>query len=163
MAAASYIRAHTSATDRIAILAYDTPVLYLSGRGNATRFGYALPLVGWRSSQAVRDRYRREFLDALVEPPAYIVVGLLPLRKEGTLASFPEFVSYLSRGYVLEQSFGEIDLYHPVRQIGVVRSPPAKPALVRIPKGRRLEPNRPGESPEEPAAARVRAVPLACR
>jgi hypothetical protein len=111
MAAASYLRIHTRPTDRVAIFGYDTPAMYLSGRANASRFVYALPLEGFRSSQATRERYRREFMNTLAERPAYIIVGLLLGGKESTLASFPEFVTYLRQGFVLEKSFGDIDLY----------------------------------------------------
>jgi hypothetical protein len=109
--AAAYIRSHTTDADQIAMLGYDTPAIYLSGRTDATRFGYALPLVGWRSTTVVRNHYRREFLGRLETPPAYIIVGLLFLGKRETLASFPEFVDYLNERYVLDRSFGEIDVY----------------------------------------------------
>ncbi len=115
MAAAAYLRAHTTAGDRIAILGYDAPVVYLSGRTNATRFAYALPLVGWRSAPATREAYQREFLAGLTPPPAYIIVGLLFPGKAQALSVFPEFGDLLAARYALERSFGVVDLYHRVR------------------------------------------------
>jgi 4-amino-4-deoxy-L-arabinose transferase-like glycosyltransferase len=111
MAAAEYIKAHTSDGDRIAVFGYDAPVLYLSGRRNATRLSFPLPLVGWRSSRASRLEYQREFMDALRDPPAYLVVGLLFPDRAQAFAEFPEFGANLERGYVKERSFGAIDLY----------------------------------------------------
>jgi hypothetical protein len=111
MAAAEYIRANTSAADRVAILGYDAPAIFLSGRTNATRFSYALPLVGWRSSQAVRSKYQKEFMSRMADPPIYMVVGVLFPDKQKALQLFPEFVDLLNRRYVLERSFGEVDLY----------------------------------------------------
>ena len=111
MAAAEYIEAHTSASDRVAIFGYDAPVLYLSQRTNATPFSYALPLVGHRSTAVFRERYRRAYLAALADPPAYVVVGLLFSGKEKTLADFPEFRDFLAQHFVLETSFGNVDLY----------------------------------------------------
>ena len=111
IAAAEYIRAHTDATDRIAIFGYEAPIVFLSGRTNATRFGYALPLVGWQSSQAARDRYRREFLAALDDRPEYIIVGILLLGGTESIEVFPEFEAFLKRGYRLDRSFGAVDLY----------------------------------------------------
>ena len=115
MAAATFIRTRTAATDRVATFGYEATLIYLSGRPNATRFSYALPLVGWRSSQASRDAYRREFMDALRVQPAYVVVGPILVGGTQSIEVFPEFAEYLARGYVLERSFGAVDLYHRVR------------------------------------------------
>jgi hypothetical protein len=113
MAAADYINHHTSPTDRVAIFGYESPIVYLSGRKNATRFNYALPFVGLQSSQAARDRYRREFMEAIAsEPePEFIVVGMLLLGGNRSIEVFPEFAEFLGRGYYLERSFGVVDLY----------------------------------------------------
>jgi 4-amino-4-deoxy-L-arabinose transferase-like glycosyltransferase len=111
MAAAEYVKAHTSDADRIAIFGYDAPVLYLSGRRNATRLSFPLPLVGWRSTRASRIEYQREFMDALRDPPAYLVVGLLFPDRAQAFAEFPELGAYLEQGYVKERSFGVVDLY----------------------------------------------------
>jgi len=111
MAAAEYVKAHTTDADRIAIFGYDAPVLYLSGRKNATRLSFPLPLVGWRSSRASRIEYQREFMDALRNPPAYLVVGLLFPDRAQAFEAFPEFGVYLERSYTKERSFGVIDVY----------------------------------------------------
>ena len=111
IAAAEYIRSHTNPTDRIAMFGYDGVTLYLAGRPIVSRFVFALPMVGVRSSPATRDRYRREFLDALRDPPEYVIVGFLLLGNNRSVEVFPELVEYLNRGYVLERSFGVIDLY----------------------------------------------------
>ncbi len=111
MAAAEYLRAHTSQADRIAIVGYDAPTIFLSGRTNATRFAYTLPLVGWRSSQAVRSQYQKEFMSRMADPPIYVVVGVLFPDKQKALELFPEFVALLKQSYLLERSFGEVDLY----------------------------------------------------
>ena len=115
MAAAAYLRDHTTPEDHIAILGYDAPVVYLSGRENATRFGYALPLVGWLSSEAIRSAYQREFMEDLQEQPAYVIVGLLFPGKDAALGVFPEFAEYLERHYEWERSFGHVDLYRRAR------------------------------------------------
>ena len=114
LAAAEYLQANASATDRVALFGYDAPALYLSGRQNATRFTHALPLVSWRTSEATRIRYRREFLNAFADPPTYVIVGLLFAGKGPTLRSFPEFADILKTRYALERSFGDIDLYRRV-------------------------------------------------
>ena len=111
MAAAEYLRAHTTGADRIAIFGYDAPALYLSSRRNATRFSFPLPLVGWRSSQQVREQYQREFMDALRDPPAYFIVGLLFPTRAQAFTAFPEFGPWLEQGYAKERSFGAVDLY----------------------------------------------------
>ncbi len=111
MAAAEYVKAHTSDADRVAVFGYDAPVLYLSGRQNATRFSFPLPLVGWRSSKASRSEHQREFMDALRDPPAYLVVGLLFPTRDEAFAEFPGFGAYLDRTYTKERSFGVVDLY----------------------------------------------------
>ena len=111
MAAAAYLRAHTTDADRIAVFGYDAPVLYLSGRQNATRFSFPLALVGWRSTRAVRLRYQQEYLEALRNPPTYLVVGLLFPTRAKAFEEFPEFGAYLERGYAKERSFGVVDLY----------------------------------------------------
>ena len=111
MAAANYIDSHTAPTDRVAIFGYESPIVYLSGRKNATRFSYALPFVGVQSSPAARERYRREFMKSIESEPAYIVVGILLLGGSRSIEVFPEFAEFLSRRYRLEQSFGVVDLY----------------------------------------------------
>ncbi len=113
MAAVNYIRSHTTETDRVAIFGYESPIVYLSGRRNATRFNYALPFVGLQSSQAARTRYRREFMTAIAaEPePEFIIVGSLLLGENQSIEVFPEFAEFLGHGYHLEQSFGVVDLY----------------------------------------------------
>lgn len=111
MAAAEFIRANTTDTDRVAIFGYDAPVLFLSGRANATRYSYALPLVGHRSSSAFRTEYRRDFMASLVSVPAYVVIGLLFSGKQRTLDDFPEFKAYLARHFALQRSFGNVDVY----------------------------------------------------
>jgi 4-amino-4-deoxy-L-arabinose transferase-like glycosyltransferase len=111
MAAAEYVKAHTTDTDRIAIFGYDAPVLYLSGRQNATRFSFPLALVGWRSTKASRTEYQREFMNALRDPPTYLVVGLLFPTREQAFGDFPGFDAYLERSYTKERSFGVVDLY----------------------------------------------------
>lgn len=111
MAAAEFIRANTTDRDRVAIFGYDAPVLFLSGRANATRYSYALPLVGHRSSSAFRAKYRRDYMASLADVPAYVVVGLLFSGKARTLDEFPEFKAYLARHFALERSFGNVDVY----------------------------------------------------
>ena len=111
MAAAEFIRANTTDRDRVAIFGYDAPVLFLSGRTNATRYSYALPLVGHRSSSAFRAKYRRDYMASLADVPAYVVVGLLFSGKARTLDEFPEFKTYLARHFALERSFGNVDVY----------------------------------------------------
>jgi hypothetical protein len=111
IAAAHYIQAHTSSGDRIAVFGYEAPVVYLSGRANATRFGYALPLVGVQSSPAAKARYRREFLSGLTQRPVYIIVGLLLLNQSDPAKVFPEFADVLARDYRLDQTFGPVHLY----------------------------------------------------
>lgn len=111
MAAAEFIRANTTDRDRVAIFGYDAPVLFLSGRSNATRYSYALPLVGYRSSSAFRTKYRRDYMASLADVPAYVVVGLLFSGKERTLDEFPEFKVYLAQHFALQRSFGNVDVY----------------------------------------------------
>jgi 4-amino-4-deoxy-L-arabinose transferase-like glycosyltransferase len=111
MAAADHIRAHSSATDRIVLLGYDAPALYLSGRHNATRFTHALPLDSWRASPATLQRHRAEFMRAFDTPPLYVIVGLLFAGKEKTFKSFPQFRDVLMSRYSLERSFGGVDVY----------------------------------------------------
>jgi hypothetical protein len=50
-------------------------------------------------------------MDALRDPPTYLVVGLLFPDRAQAFAEFPEFGPYLEQGYVKERSFGVIDLY----------------------------------------------------
>lgn len=111
MAAAEFIRANTTDRDRVAIFGYDAPVLFLSGRNNATRYSYALPLVGHRSSSEFRTEYRRDYMASLADVPAYVVVGLLFSGKQRTLDEFPEFKAYLAQHFALQRSFGNVDVY----------------------------------------------------
>ena len=115
MAAAEYLRAHTTAAGRLATVGYESTVMFLSGRMNATRFSYALPLVGWRSTPATRNGYQREFMAALAPPPLYIVVGQLLIGKPLTGDVFPDLTDLLARDYVLEQTCGAVQLYRRVR------------------------------------------------
>ncbi|MFN8669152.1 MAG: glycosyltransferase family 39 protein [Gemmatimonadaceae bacterium] len=121
MAAAEFIRANTTDRDRVAIFGYVAPVLFLSGRANATRYSYALPLVGHRSSSVFRTTYRRDYMASLADVPAYVVVGLLFSGKERTLDEFPEFKAYLAQHFALQRSFGNVDVYR--RQEGVPAAP----------------------------------------
>lgn len=121
MAAAEFIRANTTDRDRVAIFGYDAPVLFLSGRSNATRYSYALPLVGHRSSSAFRAEYRRDYMASLADVPAYVVVGLLFSGKQRTLDGFPEFKAYLAQHFALQRSFGNVDVYR--RREGVPTAP----------------------------------------
>ncbi len=121
MAAAEFIRANTTDRDRVAIFGYDAPVLFLSGRTNATRYSYALPLVGHRSSSAFRAEYRRDYMASLADVPAYVVVGLLFSGKARTLDEFPEFKAYLAQHFALQRSFGNVDVYR--RREGVPTAP----------------------------------------
>jgi len=110
VAAAAYIAAHTTPDQGLFVWGNDATVSYLSGRPNPTRFTFDLPL---SLDSPYRPQYRAEAMRALSEnPPAYVVVGLpWSGNKAKTLPEFPEFVALLNERYVLDRSFGILDVY----------------------------------------------------
>ena len=115
MLVADHIRGRTTEDDRVAVLTWDTSVIYLAGRQSATRFGHTMPLVCGKGT-AVRERYRREFLAGLraVRPVYITVVSYQPgeiFGKGHPLADFPELESLIKDGYHREAKFDRLSLF----------------------------------------------------
>ena len=115
MHAADHIRGRTTENDRVAVLSWDTSVIYLSGRQSASRFGHTMPL-GRGKGTAMRERYRREVLaDLLAVRPVYIVVTPYQtgeiFGRGHPLADFPELESLIEDGYQSEWAFGGLTLF----------------------------------------------------
>ena len=112
--AAQYIRTHSAPSDGVFVWGNDATVRFLAGRPNPTRFEYDLPLTTPGDFYA---SYRAEMMHALeTNPPAYIVIGSTwhGGPKDEYISGFPEFKSLLKERYVLEKTFGNVDLFHRV-------------------------------------------------
>ena len=123
--AASYIRTRTQPAEGVTVWGNNALIGFLSGRANPTRFVFALPLtVGGPGS--IRERYRREYLAALLKnPPAYFVVGMPweSSNKELILHGFPELEGWLHSQYAMETRIGGLDLYR--RHLSITAHIPA--------------------------------------
>ncbi len=110
IAAARFLKEHSTPSDRIFIWGVDATLNYLSGRPNPTRFVFNMPL---SMPSPFRADYRGEAMRKLhATPPAFIVVGApWEWDKERALAEFPELEAFLKQGYALETSIGNLDLY----------------------------------------------------
>lgn len=75
----------------------------------------------------MRQRYRREFLDAIqAQAPVYIVVGSLPeliLGKQFRLTDFPELEEIVDQFYQKEIQFGPLELYRRKENVNLTLTP----------------------------------------
>jgi hypothetical protein len=108
--AAAHIRANTDEGEAVGIFGYNATIPYLSGRPLASRFVFSLPLL---VDGRFKAPYRAEFVrDLRNNHAAYIIVGNSPRgSKERDMERFPELTDLLGERYVLERSFGYVDLY----------------------------------------------------
>jgi hypothetical protein len=114
--AASYIKSHTRADEKVVVYGVDSVVQFLSERASATRFVYALPL--GVPNKAYRDPYRAEYVAALRQtPPRYIVLGSSQ-DEDDTRSKFPEFAELLAASYRADATFGRLELYRLNDDIG---------------------------------------------
>jgi hypothetical protein len=109
--AAQHIEANTRPDDSVFVWGVDAAARYLSGRPNATRFVFNMPLT---EKSPYLSAYRQEMMRELAaRPPAYIIIGL-PWEMDATKASFHAFEAFsefVAQGYTLEKKIGMLDLY----------------------------------------------------
>jgi 4-amino-4-deoxy-L-arabinose transferase-like glycosyltransferase len=123
-AAAAYLKGHTAPGTMVANWGWDAAVPFLADRPSASRFPVANVLTIAPSSP-LTQQYRSEFYASmLANRPAYVIVGrhasvqgLAPKEQLGDL--LPPLGAFLANGYVLDRSFGDLDLYrrsdfHPI-------------------------------------------------
>ena len=112
--AAAYLRERTADSEAVLVWGNDATLTFLSGRPNATRFVFAMPLTR-DVPGPFRPAYRQEYIASIrSRPPRYVVIGQPhdgSSDKDRDLRDFPELSSFIRLHYTLDRQIGFLDLY----------------------------------------------------